>query len=195
MAAAAIWIFRKWNLTSAEVAAGQYIPPHQIWWRYIKGRPSYGSLCVVKTGADITEAHRLKLRSANSAMAVKKSQFSDCGTLAKSCISTRVRTRGSQKRWSDCGPDPQSGVIPKQLHRTLLNTNVMQNNTLTVTVYMRYQVPLLHTLIYTKKLPALNRHACFDSCTALVNGSDNDVLLNAAVQKFSRRSRKIFQRC
>jgi len=42
-------------------------------------------------------SHRLKLRSANSEIAVKKSQFSNCGTLAKSCISTRVRTRGSQK--------------------------------------------------------------------------------------------------
>jgi len=29
--------FRKWNLTSAEVAADWYVSPCQIWWRYLKG--------------------------------------------------------------------------------------------------------------------------------------------------------------
>jgi len=42
------WIFRKWNLTSPEVAGCPYLPPDQIWWRYLKRRPSYGSLCVFK---------------------------------------------------------------------------------------------------------------------------------------------------
>ena len=37
-----IWRQRK------SVAASPYLPPHQIWWRYLKGRPSYRSLCVFK---------------------------------------------------------------------------------------------------------------------------------------------------
>jgi len=45
------WIFRNWNLMSPEVAGGPYLPPHQIWWRYLKERPSYGDLCVFKMAA------------------------------------------------------------------------------------------------------------------------------------------------
>ena len=30
------WISRKWNLTSPEVAGCPYLPPDQIWWRYLK---------------------------------------------------------------------------------------------------------------------------------------------------------------
>jgi len=35
-------------LTAGEVAAEPYLSPCQIWWRYLKGRPSYGDLCVFK---------------------------------------------------------------------------------------------------------------------------------------------------
>jgi len=44
------WIFRKANLTSAEVAGGLYLPLYQLWWRYLKGRPSYGDLCFQNGG-------------------------------------------------------------------------------------------------------------------------------------------------
>ena len=45
------WISWKWNLTSQEVAGCWYLPPDQIWWKYLKRRPSYGSLCVFKMAA------------------------------------------------------------------------------------------------------------------------------------------------
>jgi len=40
------WISRKSNLTSPEVAGRPYLPPHQIWWRYLNGHPSYGDFCI-----------------------------------------------------------------------------------------------------------------------------------------------------
>jgi len=44
---------RKWNLTSAVVAADPYLSPYQIWWRYLlkKRWLSYGDLCVFKIAA------------------------------------------------------------------------------------------------------------------------------------------------
>ena len=38
------WMSWKWNLSSPEVAGGSYLHLYQIWWRCLKGRPSYGSL-------------------------------------------------------------------------------------------------------------------------------------------------------
>jgi len=34
----------KWNLTSVEVTADLYLPPYNIWWKYLKGQSSYGDL-------------------------------------------------------------------------------------------------------------------------------------------------------
>ena len=47
-AVAILDFYGKWNLTSAEVAADPYLSPYHIWWRYLKGRPSYGDLYVFK---------------------------------------------------------------------------------------------------------------------------------------------------
>jgi len=41
----------KCNLTKGPVAADRYLSTYQTWWRYLKGRPSYGDLCVFKMAA------------------------------------------------------------------------------------------------------------------------------------------------
>ena len=42
---------RKWNMTTAKVAADFYVLVYQIWLKYVKRRPSYGDLCVFKMAA------------------------------------------------------------------------------------------------------------------------------------------------
>jgi len=43
-----ISFYQKWTLTSPDGAFKPYVPPHQTWCRYLKGRPSYGDLCIFK---------------------------------------------------------------------------------------------------------------------------------------------------
>jgi len=60
MAAAAIWDFSEvtfdvtgshgpsWISPRCISRYQRNLPPHQIWWRYLNGRTSYGDLCVFK---------------------------------------------------------------------------------------------------------------------------------------------------